>query len=82
MDPASLVFLDSPDAMRMVAAWPLLGEDRSVQAWADMANVAIGKASRIAPALLASGICRAGGESDPMAMTYLAAKTSSWRKKR
>lgn len=74
MTPASLVFLDDPNARKLAAAWPLLGAgDRSVEAWAVMANVPEYFARSWSTPLRTSGICRDDGTTHPDALRVIAA---------
>lgn len=73
---AALALLDSPAARRMAAAWPFLGEDRSLAAWAAAAGVPGAAAQRFGPALRTAKICRDDGTTEELALQYIAAQTT------
>lgn len=71
---AALALLDSPEARRLAAAWPFLGEDKSLEAWGRAAGVTPAAAQRFAPPLLAAGICKDDGMTEGLALQFIAAR--------
>lgn len=73
MHQTALVFLEDPIARRLAVAWPVCG---GLDArWCEVAGLPAGDShvQRQRKALLANGICRAGGVTDEMALAYIQA---------
>lgn len=73
MDQTALVFLDDPIARKLAVAWKVC-RGANDQSWLAAAGMAPSSAVRaLMSALKLNGICRSGGLTDPMAMTYIQA---------
>lgn len=75
MHPTALVFLDDPIARKLAVAWSLgarTGQEMTDDEWLAAAGMAHSiDAKRVARALKANNICRAGGVTDDLAMQYI-----------
>ena len=80
MNASDLVFLSSPEAMRLAVAWPRLGADKSDSAWSAAAGVSARECRTYACALRANGICTDDGKTDALALKYIAAKMTTWNR--
>lgn len=79
METSALAFLESPEARRLAAAWPIVGKKLPrrngvslSREWADVAGVRLDTAETRGEALRRSGICRPDGTLDPLATKLLA----------
>ncbi len=69
------MLLESPDAKRLAVAWQYLGKDRSDEAWRTLAVVPRYRAVKHMGILKTSGVCRADGTVDPLALQFIGAHT-------
>lgn len=74
LDPLALVFLDNPLARRLAVAWQTCDGDEDL--WLDVAGISRAEsddARRLCYALRKNGICRDGGVTASLALTYIQA---------
>lgn len=79
MEPAALVFLETPENRRLAGAWPTVAAKRPRRAsstlhseWAEIACVRVDAATTHGEALRRVGICLPEGKLDPIAAKFLA----------